>query len=296
MNKTISISTLALGCLMLLAGCSQLSNLANPATVTLNFELAPDWPETMRVTPTEINRVAIEVTANGSEVAKASRGSDLYSPLEFSASQTGQYQVNVMGFVDDLVVVRGQSTVTITSENEGKALNHTATLDTPLQITLNIPVSIPITGGAVNFTPTILGLETSDFTWTLSGESSDDLGQLNNDGVYTPPEAMPTPPTVNVRVAANTLPELFTTAVFELVPSLANSPVYFGAADELMGGFFLWTTDGTDEGTFKVSDQVRFENTNISISATIGETFLFHGEDNDGKRELWRTDGTTAGT
>ena len=296
MNKTISISTLALGCLMLLAGCSQLSNLANPATVALSFELTPDWPETMRQGPTDINRVTIEMTTNGTEVVNETRTSNLYSPLEIRASQTGQYHLEVMGFVDELVVVRGQSTVTITSDHEGKTLDHTAVFDTPLQITLNIPVSIPITGEDVSFTPTNLGLEQPEFTWDLFGESSEDLGQLNSDGVYTPPAEMPSPPTVSVRVAAKDIPELFTVAVFELVPSLANSTVYFGAADELMAGFFLWTTDGTDEGTYKVSDQVRMENTNISISATIGETFLFHGEDNDGKRELWRTDGTAAGT
>tara|TARA_B100000674_G_scaffold122770_1_gene93920 strand:+ start:4217 stop:6427 length:2211 start_codon:yes stop_codon:yes gene_type:complete len=81
--------------------------------------------------------------------------------------------------------------------------------------------------------------------------------------------------------------------------------IYFSANDGVHG-YELWRTDGTEAGTSMVKDINPGENNSLSWGSTAhwhGEYTLVHNShfyfsSNDGERgvELWRTDGTEAGT
>ena len=81
--------------------------------------------------------------------------------------------------------------------------------------------------------------------------------------------------------------------------------IYFSANDGVHG-YELWRTDGTEAGTTMVKDVRQGENSSLDWGSTAhwhGEYALAHGDHlyfsaNDGENgeELWRTDGTEAGT
>lgn len=85
--------------------------------------------------------------------------------------------------------------------------------------------------------------------------------------------------------------------------NVVNGALYFSASDG-KGGNQLWKTSGTAAGTVKVrtlattatSDALQ-SNVNQGTSfATIGDTMLFAANNGVFGTELWKTDGTTAGT
>lgn len=77
--------------------------------------------------------------------------------------------------------------------------------------------------------------------------------------------------------------------------------LYFAASHELAGRE-LWTTDGTADGTRMVIDLAPGTTTGLIISSigapmlSLGEHLYFQGSAGDGDYELYRTDGTAAGT
>ena len=55
----------------------------------------------------------------------------------------------------------------------------------------------------------------------------------------------------------------------------------------------LWKTDGTEEGTIRVSNGVG----SVTELIVMGDTLYFTGSGSGGgSRELWKTDGTSDGT
>ncbi|MEM7573737.1 MAG: T9SS type A sorting domain-containing protein [Bacteroidota bacterium] len=75
--------------------------------------------------------------------------------------------------------------------------------------------------------------------------------------------------------------------------ALDENRFVFGAAGPISTGIFparAWVSDGTEEGTFRLSD--------IEVAREfiqLGNIVLFNGSGSEG-RELWRTDGTEEGT
>jgi ELWxxDGT repeat protein len=67
------------------------------------------------------------------------------------------------------------------------------------------------------------------------------------------------------------------------------------AATEPSGQQFLWRTDGSADGTARVSDRVTFSGGFIPDVSRIGNSIYFAGTDDRGT-ELWKTDGTDSGT
>ncbi|MBY0278291.1 hypothetical protein K2Z84_23430 [Candidatus Binatia bacterium] len=79
---------------------------------------------------------------------------------------------------------------------------------------------------------------------------------------------------------------------------VAGALVYFTATISDVEGARLWATDGTEDGTFRVSD-VAGENGDLALwhTAAIGDTLYFVTATDDGRGgALWRSDGTEAGT
>ncbi|HEU5181145.1 MAG TPA: ELWxxDGT repeat protein [Candidatus Polarisedimenticolia bacterium] len=79
-----------------------------------------------------------------------------------------------------------------------------------------------------------------------------------------------------------------------------NGSVLFGA-DDGVHGRTLWKTDGTPGGTVQVADvnlQFSFFKSggNFRYPNAIGSVLYFGGQDPEHGLELWKTDGTTAGT
>ena len=74
----------------------------------------------------------------------------------------------------------------------------------------------------------------------------------------------------------------------------ANGTVFFVAADNVFRRR-LWKTDGTPEGTTRVSDRVSTAWCQDCF-ATVNGTLFFAGEDDAHGSELWKSDGTEAGT
>jgi ELWxxDGT repeat protein len=60
----------------------------------------------------------------------------------------------------------------------------------------------------------------------------------------------------------------------------------------------LWTSDGTPEGTVRVSDvkPPGFKPFSTSYAGTLDDVHYFYANDRVHGTELWRTDGTRAGT
>ena len=82
-----------------------------------------------------------------------------------------------------------------------------------------------------------------------------------------------------------------------------GNTVYFGAAD-LTHGHELWKTDGTEAGTVLVKDIFPgaeagipgVEAGSVFRFAALGQTLYFHARDPEHGEELWKSDGTEAGT
>jgi ELWxxDGT repeat protein len=88
----------------------------------------------------------------------------------------------------------------------------------------------------------------------------------------------------NVRLAtlANTSAGAFRTA---------GDRLFFGATDPATGADVVWTSDGTPQGTIPLKTFLR-----IDYLVTAGNLLFFQGEDSAHGQELWRSDGTAAGT
>lgn len=103
-----------------------------------------------------------------------------------------------------------------------------------------------------------------------------------------------------------------TSMLADLQPSDAVSPEYSFASDNVLGstlifvgvdaanGAELWKTDGTIAGTVLVKDIKAGAASCFSSGFSAGKlnstTLLFIGDDGAAEKELWKTDGTTAGT
>ncbi len=75
-----------------------------------------------------------------------------------------------------------------------------------------------------------------------------------------------------------------------------NGNLYFTAQDGVHG-FELWSTNGTDPGTFMVKDINPGVNSSLpSYLTVVGNTLLLSANDGTNGYELWKSDGTAAGT
>jgi uncharacterized protein (TIGR03032 family) len=70
-----------------------------------------------------------------------------------------------------------------------------------------------------------------------------------------------------------------------------NGTLFFTANDGV-GGWNLWKSDGTEAGTVLVSRSPWYPN-NLTV---VNETLFFTADDGTNGRELWKSDGTAAGT
>jgi len=79
-----------------------------------------------------------------------------------------------------------------------------------------------------------------------------------------------------------------------------NNEIYFFATGSVSEGMELWKTDGTDAGTVLVKDINPTGNCHLSGAFLFifahDNQFYFVAEDGTSGRELWKSDGTTAGT
>ena len=80
------------------------------------------------------------------------------------------------------------------------------------------------------------------------------------------------------------------------MPVMMNGASYFAAIDTLHGQE-LWTSDGTADGTVRITDIVPGPgSTEISELTVVGDTLYFRATDRSHHGQLWQTDGTAAGT
>ncbi len=77
--------------------------------------------------------------------------------------------------------------------------------------------------------------------------------------------------------------------------TVVGEDVFFLAKDEEKGRQ-LWKTDGTSQGTVRVTDTLNFKSNGIFEIANIDGTLFFAGEDAEHGIELWKSDGTPEGT
>lgn len=79
-----------------------------------------------------------------------------------------------------------------------------------------------------------------------------------------------------------------------------NSSVYFGVTDPFTGLSGFWKSDGTAAGTIKLADVTPYYGNSFSDVAqhfcVSGNTLYFNGSSADYGIELWKTNGTVAGT
>ena len=76
--------------------------------------------------------------------------------------------------------------------------------------------------------------------------------------------------------------------------TITTSKNYFSATADGFN-YNIWVTDGTNVGTFEVAT-VATSNIDFAQYKTVNNFFYFQGNDGTNGRELWRTDGTAAGT
>ena len=85
-------------------------------------------------------------------------------------------------------------------------------------------------------------------------------------------------------------------SVFGTLPVTMNGISFFAAIDESHGQE-LWRSDGTGEGTFRITDLVPGPgHSSISELTVVGNTLYFRAMDRMYHHELWATDGTVEGT
>lgn len=98
---------------------------------------------------------------------------------------------------------------------------------------------------------------------------------------------------------------LFTSSTFQnlvWVHAVSGGLFYF-LADDGVHGFELWRTDGTSQGTFLLQDIQPGSGSAFGgygsyglEGATMGSSFCFRAINDESGAELWKTDGTSAGT
>lgn len=95
-------------------------------------------------------------------------------------------------------------------------------------------------------------------------------------------------------------PGLAKTTITEMIT--INNMIYF-IADDNQHGFELWASDGTESGTYMVKDifpgidNFQFANSSFPLYLTnFNNTLFFYANDSIHGYELWKSDGTEAGT
>jgi ELWxxDGT repeat protein len=93
--------------------------------------------------------------------------------------------------------------------------------------------------------------------------------------------------------------------VKDIAPPGADSPSYltdvggmaFFFADDGVAGLELWTSDGTEDGTQRITDLgPGAANARVRAAGAVGDTYYFSANDGTHGWELWKSDGTATGT
>ena len=267
-------------------------------SVTLNW--MSDGVRSAR--PENVSRIYIRLVNNRGVTGHGF--SPEQTPYALKDVDPGTYTVEVEAYQGESVIWEGTHTITLKKPNNDSdetevdaqwtvalSVNMSALVD----FSFSLPQTINVGGDAAPLTVNMIGFDTDRIIWSVNGMTggNDEFGTVDAE-FYTPPQVLPVEPIIQIAGYPEGYESFTVQQSVTLVSSQATT-LLFAARAQAGEPLTLWATDGTANGTLTIQN-IEVQNVDLRTAPIIDDVSFFSARVNNGRRDLWRSDGTTSGT